>query len=83
MCVRQLGKDGRRLIKVKKFRLEQSAATHVRSPRRCSTVPEHRDYRQLLIKRYRIIFHIVRQEVIIDTIVYPYQMFRPDLLLKE
>ena len=64
-------------------RLEKAAASLVWSPRRCSKTPEHPEYRQLPVKRYRIIFHIIGNEVIIDTIAFPYQIFRPEMLLEE
>jgi plasmid stabilization system protein ParE len=50
------------------------------SPERCSRTPENPFYRQLPVKRYRVIFHIAGEEVIIDTIVFPYQVFRPEQL---
>lgn len=64
-------------------RIEEAAATLSWSPQRCSRTPEHSEYRQLSVKRYRIIFHIIDDEVIIDTIVYSYQIFRPEMLWEE
>ncbi len=34
----------------------------------------------LVVKRYRIIFHVAAKEVVIDTIVFPYEVFRPEYL---
>jgi len=34
-------------------------------------------------KRYRIIFHLWTNEVITDTIMYPYEVFRPEMLWEE
>jgi plasmid stabilization system protein ParE len=64
-------------------KLEQAAASLSWSPRRCSVTPENASYRQLPVKRYRIIFHIIGDEVIIDTIAFPYQIFRPEMLLEK
>jgi plasmid stabilization system protein ParE len=64
-------------------RIEETAATLAWNPQRCSRTPEHSEYRQLLVKRYRIIFHIIGDEVIIDTIVYPYRIFRPEMLWEK
>lgn len=61
-------------------RLEQAVATLSHSPLRCSRTPENSFYRQLIVKRYRIIFHVTLEEVIIDTIIYPYQVFHPEKL---
>lgn len=64
-------------------RIEEAAATLTWSPQRCSRTPEHSEYRQLPVKRYRIIFHIIDGEVIIDTIVFPYQVFQPKMRWEE
>lgn len=60
--------------------IEKAASSLSWSPQRCSVTPENPFYRQLLVKRYRVIFHIIGGEVVIDTIVYPYQIFRPEML---
>lgn len=57
--------------------LEKAVASLSWSPQRCPVVREHPDYRQLIVKKYRVIFHIARREAIIDAIVYPYQLFDP------
>jgi plasmid stabilization system protein ParE len=61
-------------------KLEKAAASLAWSPQRCAKTPEHPSYRQLPVKRYRVIFHILGNEVIIDTIAFPYQVFRPEML---
>jgi len=61
-------------------KLEAAAFTLRRSPYRCSVTPENHEFRQLIVKRYRIILHIIANEVIIDTIVFPYEIFRPERL---
>jgi len=61
-------------------KLERAVATLSRSPLRCSRTPENPSYRQLVVKRYRVIFHVNTDEVIIATIVYPYQIFRSEKL---
>ena len=60
--------------------IEKAVATLSWGPERCSPTVEDPEYRQLLVKRYRIIFHIDRNQVLIDTIVFPYQRFRPESL---
>jgi plasmid stabilization system protein ParE len=61
-------------------KIEKAAASLSWSPQRCSVTPENTLYRQLLVKRYRVIFHIINDEVIVDTVLFPYQVFRPEML---
>jgi plasmid stabilization system protein ParE len=65
------------------YKIEKAVSSLSWSPQRCSPTPEHPSYRQLLVKRYRVIFHIVSNQVIIDTIIFPYQIFRPEKLAEE
>jgi plasmid stabilization system protein ParE len=64
-------------------RIERAASSLAWSPQRCTKTHEHPDYRQFPVKRYRIIFHLWANEVIIDTIMYPYEVFRPEMLWEE
>lgn len=53
------------------------------SPHRCSRTPEDPTCRHLIFKKYRIVFEIDEdnREVWIQTILFPYQQYRPYRIL--